>query len=340
LPAHLTLRVGVVQNGEEIAWGVDLAELRRRCAGAGRAELDRHARAAYAALGDWRHFEADELPQKLPITLQQGTIWVYPTLAPRGQELEVRYEWSAEEAQHAWRDASARLARVMLGRQARDLGKSVAGNMQLMLGASPYLNSDDLIDLLLQGTFRNACFGDNDAPRTRAAFGSAVDRGRENLYPQLEKAIAIASSWFAEAANLRRVLGDSRVTLLQGSVEESREHLRRLLDAKVLRNATSDWLRQVPRYLKAELRRWQRNAVRGSEPAHIARELAAWTARHQDLARRLDAEMRWLPALDELRFWIEEYRLSLYAQEIKTVGPVSAARLEQRAAEIETWLQR
>jgi ATP-dependent helicase HrpA len=261
-------------------------------------------------------------------------------MTARGKSLDVRYEWSAEEARRAWRDASVRLARVMLGRLARDLGKSAAGNMQLMLGASPYFNGDDLIDLLLQWTFRSACFGDTDAPRTRAAFDSVVDRGRENLYAELDKAIALASRWFAEAADMRRLLGDSQVSLLQGAVEESREHLRRLLDAKVLRSAPPDWLRQLPRYLKAELRRWQRNAVRGSEPAHILRELQSWTARHQHLARQLDAQMRWLPALDELRFWIEEYRVSLYAQEIKTIGPVSAARLEQRAAEIEAWLQR
>jgi ATP-dependent helicase HrpA len=50
--------------------------------------------------------------------------------------------------------------------------------------------------------------------------------------------------------------------------------------------------------------------------------------------------MRWIPELDELKFWIEEYRVSLYAQELKTLGPVSAARLEQRAAEIEAWIER
>ena len=50
--------------------------------------------------------------------------------------------------------------------------------------------------------------------------------------------------------------------------------------------------------------------------------------------------MRWIPELDELQGWIEEYRVSLYAQELKTLGPISAARLEQRAAEIEAWLTR
>ena len=42
--------------------------------------------------------------------------------------------------------------------------------------------------------------------------------------------------------------------------------------------------------------------------------------------QRLEAELRRLPELDEMRLWIEEYRVSLYAQELKTLGPVSAAR--------------
>ncbi len=57
-----------------------------------------------------------------------------------------------------------------------------------------------------------------------------------------------------------------------------------------------DWLRQLPRYLKAEERRWQRNAVRGSEPPQIVRELREWALRHQALEKQLGAELRWLAA--------------------------------------------
>jgi hypothetical protein len=58
------------------------------------------------------------------------------------------------------------------------------------------------------------------------------------------------------------------------------------------------------------------------------------------LTRQINAELRWIPELDDLQYWIEEYRVSLYAQELKTSGPVSAARLEQRAAGIEAWITR
>ena len=71
-----------------------------------------------------------------------------------------------------------------------------------------------------------------------------------------------------------------------------------------------------------------------------ARELRAWSVRHRQLAGEVGAEMRWIPELDELQGWIEEYRVSLYAQELKTLGSISAARLEQRAAEIEAWIAR
>ena len=340
VPPHLTVQLTVTQNGREIAQGTDLAELRRRCAAAGRLELEHRAQEVYGSLGPWRRFAVDELPDSATLVLEQGALQVYPALIQRGSSLQVQYEWSAEEAQHAWREGAARLARMMLERQARDLSKSIAGSVPLLLSASPYINSDDLADMLLQLSFRSACFGEADAPRTRTAYERAVDRGRERLYASLEEASAMTSRWLAEAVSVRQSLDDPRIRLLSDAAEETRQHLRRLLDARAVQTVSPEWLRQLPRYLKAEQRRWQRNAVRGGEPPNIAREVHQWSARYHDLERQLGAELRWSPKLDEFRFWIEEYRVSLYAQELKTLAPISAARLEQRAAEIEAWLGR
>jgi len=233
-----------------------------------------------------------------------------------------------------------RLARAMLERQSRDLAKSIGGSVSLLLRASPYLGSDALIDALLQLTFRDACFAPAEAPRTRAEFETTVDQGRGRLYPCLEQMSAMLLSWLTEAGEVRQALDDSRVRLLAEAAEETRRHLTRLLDFATITTVPLDWLRQLPRYLKAEQRRWQRNAVRGNESSQIARDLAQWSGRLEDLEKRLAAEMRWTPRLTELRFWIEEYRVSLYAQELKTLGPISAARLSVRADEIDAWLSR
>src|SRR6185312_1431250 len=82
---------------------------------------------------------------------------------------------------------------------------------------------------------------------------------------------------------------------------------------------------------------WRR---RGTEQPQVVRELREWSARYRQLVQQVGAEMRWIPELDDLRNWIAEYRVSLCAQELKTLGPVSAARLELRAAEVEAWIVR
>jgi len=209
-----------------------------------------------------------------------------------------------------------------------------------LLAASPHLASSALTDLLLQWTFRRACFADAEAPRTRDAFDEAVDRGRARLHPCLDEIFADAAHWFTQARAVRRALEDPRTALLAEAAGESNDHLRRLLSASTLAATSWDWLRQLPRYLKAEERRWQRTAARGAEPPTLVAELRRWTDRHQFLEKQLRGELRWIPQLDELRHWIEEYRVSLYAQELKTLGAISAVRLEQRAAEIEAWIAR
>ena len=52
------------------------------------------------------------------------------------------------------------------------------------------------------------------------------------------------------------------------------------------------------------------------------------------------AELRRPPELEELRLWIEEYRVSLYAQELKTLGPIRRRAWRERAAALEAWFAR
>jgi ATP-dependent helicase HrpA len=300
VPPHLMPQLTVTADGRDIAHGTTLAELRRASAALARAELDRRAQAEYGHLGAWHRFEIDALPESATLAFEQGAVRVYPTLGLSRRGLEVRYEWSAAEAGRSWRETAPQLARNMLGSQARDLAKSVAGNASLLLAASPYARSDELIEALLQMAFRRACFGDTGAPRSKAAFDDAVDQGRARLHPSLAEIAADAQRWFAEARNVRRLLDDPGSARPADAAQESHEHLRRLLNAGALESLPAEWLRQLPRYLKAEERRWQRSAVRGGEPAHMARELRAITQRHLFLVKRAGEELRWIPQLDEL----------------------------------------
>jgi ATP-dependent helicase HrpA len=359
VPAHLTPQIAVLRADSEaardpepaalrhakqpdraplrvLACGRDLRHLRRRCAAAARAELDRLARQAYPS--PWTRFDAD-LPEYAQIDVGQGCVPVCPALAASSQGVEVRFEWSREEAERRFRRGASSLARLMLERQAKDLARRVAADTPLMLAAGPYL-SNSLSDALLHLTFSRACFEDLAPPRSRSEFDAAVDRGRERLHPALEEVAAAARTWFTEARGVRRLLDDPRARSAQELATESHEHLRQLLDIDRICYISVDYIRYIPKYIKAEERRWQRLLARGGEPPAIGRELLEWRERARTLRAQAQAEMRSPPQLDDLDVWIEEYRVSLYAQELRTQGPVSAARLGARAAQIEAWLTR
>jgi ATP-dependent helicase HrpA len=181
----------------------------------------------------------------------------------------------------------------------------------------------------------------------RAEFEAAVEAGRERLYECFDQMSGAARAWFEEARAVRRLLEGHRpdrtgaaLDARSDTADETGAHLQRLLDPEALEAMPPAWLRQLPRYLKAEERRWQRIGERGSESQQILAELRDWSARYESLERSVRAELRFLPELEDLHYWIEEYRVSLYAQELRTVGPVSAARLSERAAVVEAWINR
>jgi len=338
LPSHLTPQIAVVEAGREIARGVDLPRLRAAMAPRARAALDRAAAADYPA--PWRRFELDALPESHALAVAAGAVRVHPALERIAGRIEIRFYWTAVEADRHHRGGATGLARILLARQARDLRKRFAEDSQLLLAASPYQRGDALTDALLQIAFRRACFADRVPPRERAAFERAVDQARENLYECAEALRAEAMGWFTAARDVRRNLEDPRARTLGAYAEETRAHLAALLREGDLAAASDAWLARLPRYLRAQEKRWQRLGARGAESPQIAREIDAWTQRREFLVKGVAEELRWLPALDEFAWWVEEFRVSLYAQELRTAVPISAARLAERAAEIEAWLRR
>jgi len=288
----------------------------------------------------WRRFELEHIPAAVRVPVASGFLTLYPTLGVVQGELQVELEWSAEEAAMRWIDTAVRLARSMLESQLRALAKTVTASAPLILSASPYLRSSELVDTALYLAVREACFGEEEAPRQRERFVAAVDGARGRLQQVMDETMALIAGWMTQAADVRRALDDPRVAASREAARESREHLHMLMSAAALCGGPPQWLRHLPRYLKAEQRRWQRNLSRGAEAAHILVEIRRITSRRGQLQKQMEAQLRLHRGLQDLSVLIEEYRVSLYAQDLKTAVPVSAARLEQRAAEVEAWLTR
>ena len=95
-----------------------------------------------------------------------------------------------------------------------------------------------------------------------------------------------------------------------------------------------DRLPHFPRYLKALLTRIQRAALNPSKDQERARQIApyqnAWNQLQATSQRSPEARQ----AMEEFRWMIEEFKVSVFAQELGTASPVSAKRLDEKLARV------
>ena len=92
---------------------------------------------------------------------------------------------------------------------------------------------------------------------------------------------------------------------------------------------------QLPKYVRAAARRAQRLREDAARDRRLEAEVAPFVAAWRRLAEQTAAAGPG-PELQQLRWMIEEFRLSLFAQDLRTLGPVSAKRLEAQLARART----
>jgi ATP-dependent helicase HrpA len=336
-PAWLLPRVAVVDADRELACDTDLARLRAATAAVASAALRRAAAERHPQA--WDRFEVEALPRTVEIDTPSGPLTLHPALAVDDGAIRVAFERSAAQAAHRHRIGATRLAIRALGRVAREAAREVQEDAPLMLGASPFVEATLAVDGLVATAVRHACFGDDEPPRTRAAFEAGIAAGRGRLAAGIAAARAVARALFETARAVRSIVILPRIGAAAEDATETQAHLQRLVRA-FLADPPRPWSERIPRYVLAEQRRWRRDPRRGAEPPSVAVAIRAWSARRDRLAAAVEREGGWLDALEDFGWWIEEYRISLVAQEIGTLGTISAERLEARATEIEAWLRR
>ena len=92
---------------------------------------------------------------------------------------------------------------------------------------------------------------------------------------------------------------------------------------------------QLARYLKACQIRLERHSAVSSKEQHWVEQLNQYWVNYQKMQKQLNEQQRVIPDLDGFRWMLEEYRISLFAQTIKTQYPISYKRLDKMWVEIQ-----
>jgi len=321
LPAHLRMNYRIVDEaGAELASGRDLPELKAKLGQAARLTFARAPELDFEREG-LTAWDFGDLPEKIAFTRNGHPITGYPALVDEGQSVAIRLFDTPEVAQAAMRGGVRRLLRLALALQLKQLDKILPGFTQSAMLLRPVASPDDLREDLLTAIADRAFIGDDDYPHNEKHFAAQKDRARTRLSAVADGACRMLATIAADYHAIQGRLAK----LPHPLAHDLRGQLSHLVYKGFLAATPWERLNHLPRYLKAILRRLDK-LPNDRDARNMASLKECWEMYEKRLEKHRKEGIA-DPALTEIRWMIEELRVSLFAQELKTPYPVSVKRL-------------
>jgi len=270
-----------------------------------------------------------ELPELLEIRRKDQVLIGFPALIDAGDAVTIEVFDEPDVAASRHRAGLRRLFALQLRDALKYLEKNIPdlqkmGAAYMPLGTVEQLRGQ-IIELALDRAFLL-----EPLPADAAAFKRRVEEGRARLTLIANEVARLASTILTEFATATRKVKDSRNAL--DAAADAQQQLQRLIPRDFLARTPWTQLQHVVRYLKAIVLRLDK--VR-TDPARDQARLAELRPQEARFWREV-AERKGVtdPRLQEFRWLLEELRVSLFAQELRTPQPVSVKRLDKVWAQI------
>ncbi|QJQ94928.1 MULTISPECIES: ATP-dependent RNA helicase HrpA [Halomonadaceae] len=331
LEAHLRMNIRVVDHeGRTLGEGRDLDELIRRFERA--ASEGARALADTAGTGEvLEDLPAEALPESR-VTNQAGIrVEAFPALVESEQGLAVELFDHPLKAREAHRKGIARLAMARLPDQARMVTK-LPDLERCALLFTKVGSKRELVDDVVLAVFQQVVAVD-PLPRSRQALDQRLAETRAALVPHGEQLVVVLEKALSGHLAVAKALKGNLSFALALVYSDVKAQMQRLVHPGFITEA-GGWLEQYPRYMEAVSLRLEKAPRERMRDQMMMQEVQNFESR---LASRLETSRRAglpNPDLVEFGWWIEELRVSLFAQQLGTLLPVSSKRLERRWSEI------
>ncbi len=333
LEPHLVMNLRVVDHeGQVLGEGRDLAALRERFGDAAAAGARAMAQQQEAPSETLEDLPQTPLPDSSTSRQAGIQVEVYPALVPAGDALQIAWFDHAERAAAAHRDGVVALARRRLPELLRYLQRELpqlkaCALLFTKVGTREQL-TQDVIDAVLAQTVAA-----DPLPRSSAAFDARLEQWRGDLVGYAERLLDdLHKALEGHLAVTKQLKGNVSFALAL-SYSDLKAQMQRLVYPGFVRDA-GPWLEHYPRYMQAAEIRLEK-APRDRRRDQLAmQQVQEWESRLD--ARRQAAEREGVvPAeLIEFGWWLQEFRVSLFAQQLGTLESVSEKRLARRWREI------
>jgi ATP-dependent helicase HrpA len=354
LSPHLFMNLRVIdEHGRQLGMGRNLAALK--------SELGAQARGAFQALAGLKVSRPEtpsaspagtrqltsaptvmaatpltswtfgELPELMEVKKGGQSMVGFPALVDKGPHVEIEVFDEPDVAARRHRAGLRRLFALQLKEPLKYLEKNIP-DLQRMAAQFMALGTLEELREQIVAVAMDRAFLTDPLPADARTFSARLEEGRSRLNLIAQEVARAVAAVLVEYANAQRKLKDSKPP--KEVADDAAAQLQRLVGKRVVIETPWAALNHLPRYLRALVMRLDK--VR-AEPARDLQRLAELRPIEQRFWRRV-AEARGATdaRLDEFRWLLEELRVSLYAQELRTPQPVSVKRLEKVWSQLES----
>jgi ATP-dependent helicase HrpA len=328
LPPHFLMRYRLHdERGKTLASSRDLIALRGQWEGQAREAFSRKTDIELTR-EDVASWDFEEIPAQVR---SDGGLTAFPALVDLGESVALRVFERSDEARAAHRQGVVRLLRHALASEAKQARRRLPIGNALGLKYAPLGSVDSLREDLLEGGFADLLERHELDVRTAAGFEALRTQCSRELFGAGVERLKLAEPIVDAQAGLKPWLDPPLLGFARASYDDMHEQLDALLTPGFLRELPPSRLVHYPRYLKAMRLRGERlRQDPAKDQQRMLQVMPYWRGYLQHRAAGMDPV-----ALAELRWLIEEWRVSLFAQELKTAEPVSAKRLARALAALD-----
>jgi len=267
--------------------------------------------------------------------LERGGISMraYPALVDEGDSVALRLIDNPAEALFLSRRGVARLAYIYLEKNGKYLRKEILKGKDIGLSVAGIGNRDKVVEDLILAAIAQLCELEGTLPRSEEEFETRVNKAKLELVAQAQTLERLLLDALAKMVSIKQALKKNRNAFaLAFTVGDINQQLSELIYPGFLFSTPLQWLQQYSRYFKAIEIRLEKAPLQVQKDKVQLAELSPHLGRLQELLER-DGDLAWNnEALVQYRWLLEEFRVSLFAQSVKTLMPISGKRLNKQWA--------
>ena len=320
-------------DGELLAQGRDLAALKQQLQQPMQQSLQQQVSSSFQreALQRW---DFGQLPETYRFEQAGQTITAYPALVDENDSVAIRLVESPQLARQKSEQGVIRLLQLQSASTLKYLRKELLrGNTVNLQLAGIDQRREIWVEDVIEASYREVFINGRELPRDQAQFEQCLQQGINTVTSIAQRHAALLQTVAEGYAQIRKQRRQGSELAWLPVFEDIDQQLAILFKPRFIVDTPWQWLQHYPRYLQAIVQRLEKLRGFFQRDRELNRELMPLQRQLQDMLQRKPDAMTQCDVLMRYRWLLEELRVSMFAQTLGTIEPVSAKRLR------DLWLQ-